>query len=57
MRSAVGLEPLDQLPELAARLRVESGRGLVEKEESGSPDQRAGQGQPLPLAAGELPDP
>ena len=55
-RAAAGAEALDQLPELAAGLRVEPGGRLVEKEELGVAHQRAGEREPLPLAARELAD-
>ena len=50
-------EALDQLPELPARLRVEPGRRLVEEEQLGVADQRAGEREPLLLPARELADP
>ena len=50
------LELLDQVPELAARLRVEAGGGLVEEQQIGIAHQRAGQRQPLFLPAGEVAD-
>ncbi len=48
------LEPLDDLPDLAARGRVEPGGRLVEEQHLGVADQRAGERQALLLAAGEL---
>ena len=56
-RAAAGLEALDQLPDLEARLRVEAGGRLVEEEQLRVGHQGAGQGQALPLAARELADP
>jgi hypothetical protein len=46
-RAAVGLEPLDQLPELPAGLGVEPGGGLVEEEQGRVAHQRAGEGKAL----------
>src|SRR5918999_2139573 len=46
----------DQIPYLATRLRVESGRWLVEKEELGITDDRAREGKALLLATGERAD-
>ncbi len=46
----------DHVPELAARLRVEARRRLVEEQELGVADQRRRDGQPLLLAAGKLLD-
>ncbi len=54
--AAFGLERLDDLPDLAPRLRVEPGRRLVETQETRPPDQRARERQPLSLAARELAD-
>ena len=45
------LELLDEIPQLAARLRIETGRRLVEEEQIGLADERARQRQPLFLAA------
>ena len=39
---------------LLAELEVEGAERLVEQQHLGPVDQRAGQGDPLPLAAGEL---
>ena len=55
-RAATRAEALDQLPELSAGLRIEPGGGLVEKEELGVADQRAGEREPLPLTSRELAD-
>ena len=44
---------LDQLPDQASALRVHAGRRLVEEHQLRAPDHRAGQRQPLLLAAGE----
>src|SRR5581483_926973 len=49
-------EAFDEVPELAARLRVEAGGGLVEEEEIGIADESAGHGEALFLAAGKLAD-
>ena len=52
---AAGLfEFLDQFPQLAAGLRVEARGGFIEKKKIGIADQRAGQSQPLFLAAGKI---
>jgi hypothetical protein len=55
--AAVGLEALDQVPELTARLGIETGGGLVEEEQGRISHQRAGERQSLPLASGELAHP
>ena len=47
----------DQIPELPPRLRIQARGRLVEEQQLGLADQRAGQRQPLALAAGELTDP
>src|SRR5216684_6770461 len=47
-------EALHDIPQLQTALRIESGGGLVEKENVGIADQRACDGEPLPLTAGEL---
>src|SRR5580700_8944049 len=47
------LERFDHVPELQPRLRIEPGRGLVEKEQLGVPHERAGHGEALLLPAGE----
>jgi hypothetical protein len=39
-----------------ARLRIETGGRLVEEEQLGTADERAGEGEPLFLAAGEIRD-
>jgi hypothetical protein len=49
-------ESLELLPELEPALRIEAGRRLVEKEDFRVAGERAGDGQTLPLTAGELPD-
>ena len=51
-----GLEARDVLPELQAALRVEARRRLVEEEHLRIARQRAGDREPLALAAGELAD-
>ena len=48
------LEALEQRPELPARLRIEPGRRLVEEQQVGAADQRAGDREALLLSAGEL---
>ena len=55
-RAAGGLVGGDALPELEAALRVEPRRRLVEKEDLRVARERAGDGEPLALAAGELAD-
>src|SRR5688572_15540070 len=52
-RPARRAEALDDVPQLAARLRVEPRRRLVEKEQLGITDERTGDGETLLLAAGE----
>src|SRR5690606_41838972 len=49
--------PLNDLPIPAARLRVEPGRGLIEKEKPRLADGRARDLQPLALPSRELSDP
>ena len=51
------LELVDEIPELPAGLRIESGRRLVEEQEVRIADERAGEREPLLLAAGERADP
>ncbi len=55
-RAAVRLEVGDQIPELAARLRIETGGRLVEKEQVGIADDRAREREPLLLSARQLAD-
>ena len=56
--SAAGLaEAADDVPELAARLRIEAGRRFVEKQQLRIADEGTGHGQPLLLSAGEIADP
>ena len=50
---AVLLHPRDVAVQLAARLRVEAGRRLVEEDELRSVDERECQGEPLALPARE----
>ncbi len=45
------LELVHQVPQVAARLRIEPRRRLVEKQQLGIADQRAGHGKPLLLSA------
>ena len=52
--AAARLESLHHFPELAAGLRIEPRGGLVEEEQLGVVDQRAGDREPLGLAAGEV---
>ena len=47
-------EFLDQFPELAAGLRIQTRGGFVEEKKIGIADQGAGKSQPLFLAAGEI---
>ncbi len=54
--TAHALELFDQIPKLAARLRIEAGGGFVEKQQIGIADQRAGQREPLFLSAGKVAD-
>src|SRR5262249_1186619 len=44
-----------QIPEVAPRLRIEARGGLIEEEQLGIADERAGHREPLLLPAGELP--
>src|SRR5579862_3289570 len=55
-RSPRCAKALDDVPHLAARLRVEARGRLIEKEQLGVTDERARHGQPLFLAAGERAD-
>src|SRR5947208_8669958 len=55
-RPALVLKLRDQVPELPARLRIEPGGGLVQKEEMRVPDESAGHSQTLLLSAGEISD-
>src|SRR6185436_9394224 len=55
-RSPFRLELGDEVPELATRLRIESGGRLVEKQQLRIPDERAGDGEPLLLSAGQSAD-
>src|SRR5262249_35500093 len=48
------LDGLDEIPEVAARLRIEAGRGLIEEQNRGVVHQRDGKKQALLLAAGQL---
>ena len=50
---AACFQRFDDIPRLSARLRVEPGGGLVEKEQLRFADQSAAERQPLLLAAGE----
>ena len=50
------LELGDQVPELPARLGIEAGRRLVEKDQVRIADDRAGEREPLLLSAGQLAD-
>ena len=56
-RAAVGAEPLEHAPQLAPRLRIESRRRLVEKQQIRRAGERAGQRQPLLLPARQLAHP
>src|SRR6185503_783517 len=55
-RAAGALEFFDELPELAACLRIEPGRRLVEKQELRIADERAREREPLLLAARQRAD-
>jgi hypothetical protein len=50
--AALGDELLDHMPQVAATRRVEPGRRLVEEEHGRAVDQRGGQVEPAPHAAG-----
>jgi len=54
--AAGGFELLDQIPELAAGLRVQAGGGLIEKKKIGIADEGAGQRKTLFLAARKIAD-
>ena len=56
-RAAAPEEIADDLPAPAPRLRVEAGRGLIEKKNLGRTEDRGGEIEPAPLAAGKLLDP
>ena len=53
-RAAALAKPLEHVPQLAARLRIEAGRRLVEKQQLGLARQRARHRQPLLLPARQL---
>ena len=53
-RLALLLEAAQQVPDLTARLRIESGRGLVQKQKVRFADQGAGQSKPLLLPTGQF---
>ena len=55
-RSAERFEFGDQIPELPSRLWVEAGRRLVEKDQIGIADDRAGERESLLLSAGQFAD-
>jgi hypothetical protein len=55
-RAARALEFFDQLPQLTPGLRIEPGGGLIQEQEIGIADERAGQREPLLLAARERAD-
>src|SRR5580704_3001347 len=54
--AAGGFELLDQIPKLAAGLRVEAGSGFIEKQKIGIANQGAGESEALLLAAGKIAD-
>jgi hypothetical protein len=54
--TAGGFELLDQIPKLAAGLRVEAGGGFIEKQKIGIANKRASQSEALLLAAGKIAD-
>ena len=45
------LQPIDQIPQMAPRLRIETCRRLIQKQQLRIADQRARHGQPLLLPA------
>ena len=51
--AAGALQVIHEVPEMPASLRIEAGGGLVEEQQLGIADQRAGHGQALLLAAGK----
>src|SRR5579864_4288546 len=55
--AAIALEGADDVPELAAALGIEAGRGLVEKENLRIADEGGGDREALTLSAGELAHP
>src|ERR1700681_3626312 len=55
--AALFLEDADDVPELAAALRIEAGGRLVEKKNARISDQSGGYGKALLLAAGKFADP
>ena len=55
-RPAGALELVDEIPELPARLRIEAGRRLVEKQQVRIADERAREREPLLLSARERAD-
>ena len=54
--AARGFELLDQIPKLAAGLRVEAGGGFIEKKKIGIADECACEREALFLAAGKIAD-
>ena len=54
VQADLGLDPLELDLHRPAQLEVERAERLVEQQHLGAVDQRAGQGDPLLLAAGEL---
>src|ERR1051326_8126414 len=54
--AATGLEGAQDVPDVPPRLRIESGRRLVEEEQFRIADERTGNRESLLLAAGELAD-
>lgn len=53
-RAALALEGAQHLPQIAAGLRVEGGRRLVQEDQLRAVDEGGGDGQALALAAGEV---
>src|SRR5207237_6407726 len=53
---AARAEARNDVPQLQARLRIETGRRLIEKKNVGISDQRTCDGEPLPLAARKFSD-
>src|SRR5206468_2916980 len=52
-RSSFRAKPLDEIPKLPSRLRVEPRGRLIEEQELRIADERAGHGEPLLLSAGQ----
>ena len=50
--AALGVDALNEVPQIAASLRIEAGGRLVEEHDLRVVDQRGGDGEPLLLASG-----